>query len=207
MNNFDDSLKVLTEAVDLMYKDFLEKGYSRTEAMQFVNIIIHSSGASQSIDLEKAKEKVDVDDYIKNDIDSGEKLAEKQSFKPRPAKFEELVGKTLIMVHVVQDELGEDDEIMFTCLDGSVYRMYHVQDCCESVTIEDICGDLVKLCNSPITLAEEAIHEGGDVDGDVDSCTWTFYKLATTNEFVTIRWYGESNGYYSESVDFEQIKG
>ena len=113
---------------------------------------------------------------------------------------EELVGKTLTSCEAV----GKD-EILFTSTEGSKFKMFHAQDCCEYVSIEDICGDLEDLVGSPILVAEEVSNNLESKSGD-DSGTWTFYKLATTKGNVTIRWYGESNGYYSESVDWERVK-
>jgi len=80
------------------------------------------------------------------------------------------------------------------------------------VLVEDICGDLSDLVGSPIVSAEESTSENVNPEGIKppeyprdDSFTWTFYRIATAKGLVVIRWYGDSNGYYSESVDFDLV--
>lgn len=109
-----------------------------------------------------------------------------------------LLGKTLTKI-----DNDTTDELIFHTSDGEVFKMYHEQDCCESVEIEEIIGDLNDLLNTPLTMAEETTQEG---ESDWGSQTWTFYKFATIKGYVTIRWLGESNGYYSESVYFIKVE-
>lgn len=138
-------------------------------------------------------------------------------------EFEILVGKTLTEV------VNKNDEIIFTVDDGTQYKLYYSQDCCESVSVEDVCGDFADLIGSPILKAEERTSDKPDekiqAERDAeekankekhgedyysytpDSETWTFYELATIKGSVTIRWYGTSNGYYSESVSFVEVSG
>jgi hypothetical protein len=124
-------------------------------------------------------------------------------------EFSVLQGKTLTEIKGGKDT----DKLRFFTTDGEEYLMYHNQDCCENVILEDICGDLDDLIGSPILQAEEVVSDKDPEDfvlSDDDrrwreSYTWTFYKLATIKGAVTLRWYGESNGYYSESVDFELV--
>lgn len=135
-----------------------------------------------------------------------------------------LIGETLTYVHKTPD----DEEIHFKTAKGDMYKMLHYTDCCESVYVDDVCGDLQDLVGSPILSAEE-VSSCGDGDNfdhpimkeeslksllkqetfldtaDTESVTWTFYKIDTNKGGVVIRWVGSSNGYYSEAVSFEAV--
>ncbi len=117
-------------------------------------------------------------------------------------EFSELVGKTLTKIVVEKENYR--NFIDFYCSDGSIYKMLHEQDCCEGVWIEDICGDIQELVGAQILLAEHRC-EHGERTADGETSTWTFFILRTLNHTVTIRWYGESNGYYSEDADFYRV--
>lgn len=111
--------------------------------------------------------------------------------------IDELVGQVITKI-----TNNKNEELLFELEDKRILRMFHWQDCCECVEIEDIVGNLADLIESPIIMAEEVLEEDEDA---CESGTWTFYKFATKKGYVTIRWYGSSNGYYSESVDLEWV--
>lgn len=104
------------------------------------------------------------------------------------------------------------DTVTFETESGKTFRMHHYGDCCECVEVVDVAGDVNDLVGQTILLAEVVLHVGetpedapkGDHYLD-ESFTWTFYKLATNKGYATIRWLGTSNGYYSETVDFEEV--
>jgi len=108
-----------------------------------------------------------------------------------------MVGKTFVSV---SGGTG-DDELRFETAEGEVFLFSHYQDCCESERIEDVCGEIQDLVGEPLLLAEEVSGYIGPEPEYADSYTWTFYKFATRKGYVDVRWLGESNGYYSESVD------
>jgi hypothetical protein len=117
--------------------------------------------------------------------------------KLKDAEISVLLGQVLTKVTGAADA----DEMELTTQDGKVYVFYHGQDCCEGVRIAEIVGDLNDLIGEPLTEAEE-VSSRDNPPADAESATWTFYKLGTRKGSVTVRWLGESNGYYSESVDF-----
>lgn len=117
--------------------------------------------------------------------------------------FAELKGRVLCKV----EQIG-DDELRFYLTDDHYVKMFHYQDCCESVTIEDIVGNLDDLVGTPLLLVEEINNYDRVPDEEYyESYTWTYYRFRTIKGSVDIRWYGSSNGYYSESVDIEIVGG
>lgn len=56
-----------------------------------------------------------------------------------------ILGKTITRIEGLEKD---NDEVYFYCSDDTFYRMYHYQDCCESVVIDDINGDINCLIGS-----------------------------------------------------------
>ena len=106
---------------------------------------------------------------------------------------EEMQNQTFTSVRATDDTVTfENDTVRYT--------LYHSQDCCESVYVEEIIGDLEDLENLPLLIAREDTNAEGEELPNSESYTWTFYNFATFKGYVTIRFLGESNGYYSEEV-------
>ncbi len=117
-----------------------------------------------------------------------------------------LIGKTLECVEINECQ----DEIYFCCTDGEAFRAYHMQDCCERVSIHDTSVSLQDLIGSLI-VESSATRDDENWPSDVEkskwteSFTWTTHRLKSASGVeVVVRWLGESNGYYSESVYFQR---
>lgn len=108
-----------------------------------------------------------------------------------------LVGETIVDITGV-DQYSE--EIIFICAGGKQVKMYHEQDCCESVSLEDFNGDVNDLRGATVISAEERVECQNNED-NYESVTYTFYDIQTDKGSLWLRWYGTSNGYYSESVN------
>lgn len=113
-----------------------------------------------------------------------------------------LVGKTISAINEY------NDSIVFICSNGDTFEAYHMQDCCETVDIYDVSGDLQSLIGEEITFTNEKESQEWPQDvpmpNYIGSFTWTTHIFKTAKNTVTVRWLGESNGYYSESVHFSR---
>ena len=105
----------------------------------------------------------------------------------------DMLGKTFSRVYADEETVTfQNDEVR--------YVLYHSTDCCESVVVEEIIGDLDDLEGWPLLISREDHDADGPELPKEESYTWTFYNFATFKGYVTIRFLGTSNGYYSEDV-------
>ena len=131
-----------------------------------------------------------------------EQLKTLNKLKGSVRTFDELLGRTLYKAE------ADGNELRLYLTDTNYVKFCHHQDCCEHVYIEDICGDLQDLVGAPLLMAEEVsdeVYEAEHTPDYEESYTWTFYKFATRKGYVDVRWFGSSNGYYSESVSVDIV--
>lgn len=114
--------------------------------------------------------------------------------------LDDMVGKTITSI-----EVEGKGEITFNRSDSSVYIHYHWQESRETVEIEEVIGDWDDLIDSPLLIAEKVTQKVAPEENPMEG-TWTFYKFATVHGYVTVRWYGEHSGYYSEEANISRME-
>jgi hypothetical protein len=115
-------------------------------------------------------------------------------------KFDVLVGEVLDAVDIDR----EKDQILLTTRSGRQFLIHHEQDCCETVEIVGQDGCFIRLVGKPIVEAREiAIDTTKDDSYGTETTTTLIFRV--DGETVISRWVGDSNGYYSDSVDIAEL--
>ena len=108
--------------------------------------------------------------------------------------IEQLTGMTITAV--VYKEVNES---LLIHLNTHVLEMIHFQDCCETVYLADVVGSFEDLIGYPLLEVSES--RVGITSANAESSTASYYNFKTVKASVQLRWVGESNGYYSETID------
>ena len=121
--------------------------------------------------------------------------------------MENITEKDLFMRVIKSIEGLEEgsNKVVITFIDGSSIIQMHDRDCCEVVEVKQVDNDPTKFIGAVVYKLDEKVlsNEGilGYSEESFDSLTATFYTLKTSKGYLDWHWYGESNGYYSETVD------
>lgn len=113
-----------------------------------------------------------------------------------------MIGKTIKEVYGLN--VGSSC-VTFVFTDGNIVEMTHCQECCEEVYLED-------FDNDESIFKDAILHEFYEMVPDdpkesiaeprnQDEACWTFYKIRTSKGWITITWFGESNGCYRTEAD------
>lgn len=90
-------------------------------------------------------------------------------------------------------------EVHFYMEDGAIVKVYHCQECSESVDIDTMDKEDLAMCigDGPVTFTRTT-DRIGTVEG-----TYTFITLQSQHNNATFSFRGESNGHYSEEAEME----
>ena len=119
--------------------------------------------------------------------------------KRKHVEFSALVGEVLDAVDIDREE----NQILLTTRSGRKFLVYHEQDCCETVAISGQDGSFDKLIGKVIVEVRDIAVDTGD--DEIDSQTTTTLVFRVDDQTIISRWIGDSNGYYSESVDIAEL--
>lgn len=97
------------------------------------------------------------------------------------------------------------EETLIVFESGCALYMTHTQECCEMVRLVESSGlDAMELLGSVFAGVEISSSSRRDDSGEGRTDTWI--SLLTSKGSTQLRWLGESNGYYSESIDFVALR-
>lgn len=107
----------------------------------------------------------------------------------------------------IEGAVPGQEYVVFDLANGKRFGMSHEQDCCESVAVHSVAGDLQDIIGSPVlsALEIEGDPEGWTPHEYMESHTFTRFRIATAKGTAEILWLGESNGYYGEGVSFSEV--
>ena len=111
--------------------------------------------------------------------------------------FRDMVGKRLVKI---DGATPSSECVTFRFDDGTAWQSMHMRDCCESVSVHRVDGNIEELLGKHVTFADETSESNVDPPGEYnDSWTWTRQRITAGDARVVIVWLGESNGYYGET--------
>lgn len=113
-------------------------------------------------------------------------------------------GRDVPLEGAVLDAVRIDGDVVYLDTNRGVFMFHHVQDCCESVILADE-PDLTNFVPGEVIVCAETRTEDLEVGYGIGKAT--FYNIVTHSNFVDMRWYGESNGYYGVGVDVSVLGG
>ena len=119
------------------------------------------------------------------------------------ADFGDLQGLTLTKVVAS----SRNEEVHFFAESGEEFVLMHFQDCCESVGLEKVIGNLEDIIGIPVLFAENVSesYPNNDYQNDDGIYEEHYFKVGTAKGNVVFKWTGDSNGYYSVGVDFIKV--